>query len=98
MLKKLFTILFLLVGLSVSASDNFLNSIVISKTDGNTSVILRSDEITKIKREVDSNDEIVLTLKNTKQSSSLDTLYKNISDVNGLIIQNTGNDLKIFIP
>ena len=97
MLKKLFTILFLLVGLSVSASDNFLNSIVISKTDGNTSVILRSDEITKIKREVDSNDEIVLTLKNTKQSSSLDTLYKNISDVNGLIIQNTGNDLKIFI-
>ena len=97
MLKNLLTILFLLIGLSVSASDNFLNSIVISKADGNTSVILRSDEIAKIKREVSSNDEIVLTLKNMKQSNELDTLYKNISDVNGLIIQNIGNDLKLFI-
>lgn len=97
MLKRLFTILFLFAGLSVSASDNFLNSIVISKTDGNTSVILRSDEVAKIKREVESNDEIVLTLKNMKQSSGLDTLYKNISDVNGMIIQNSGSDLKIFI-
>jgi hypothetical protein len=97
MLKRLFTILFLFAGLSVSASDNFLNSIVISKADGNTSVILRSDEVAKIKREVESNDEIVLTLKNMKQSSGLDTLYKNISDVNGMIIQNSGSDLKIFI-
>lgn len=97
MLKRLFTVLFLFAGLSVSASDNFLNSIVISKTDGNTSVILRSDEVAKIKREVESNDEIVLTLKNMKQSSGLDTLYKNVSDVNGMIIQNSGSDLKIFI-
>ena len=97
MLKRLFTVLFLFAGLSVSASDNFLNSIVISKTDGNTSVILRSDEVTKMKREVESNDEIVLTLKNMKQSNGLDTLYKNISDVNGMIIQNSGSDLKIFI-
>ena len=97
MLKRLFTVLFLFAGLSVSASDNFLNSIVISKADGNTSVILRSDEVAKIKREVESNDEIVLTLKNMKQSNGLDTLYKNISDVNGMIIQNSGSDLKIFI-
>ena len=97
MLKRLFTILFLLAGLSVSASDNFLNSIVISKNDGNTSVILRSDEITKIKKDVESSDEVILTLKNMKQSVDIDTLYKNTSDVNGLIIQNVGNDLKIFI-
>ena len=97
MLKRLFTVLFLFAGLSVSASDNFLNSIVISKADGNTSVILRSDEVAKIKREVESNDEIVLTLKNMKQSNGLDTLYKNVSDVNGMIIQNSGSDLKIFI-
>ena len=97
MLKRLFTVLFLFAGLSVSASDNFLNSIVISKADGNTSVILHSDEVAKIKREVESNDEIVLTLKNMKQSNGLDTLYKNISDVNGMIIQNSGSDLKIFI-
>jgi hypothetical protein len=97
MLKRLFTILFLLAGLSVSASDNFLNSIVISKNDGNTSVILRSDEITKIKKDVETSDEVILTLKNIKQSVDIDTLYKNTSDVNGLIIQNVGNDLKIFI-
>ena len=97
MLKNLFTLLFLLVGLSVSASDNFLNSVVISRTDNLTSVILRTDEIVKIKKEIETPNNIILTLKNTKQSADISTLYKNISEVDSLIIQNRGNDLKLFI-
>ena len=97
MLKNILTLLFLSIGIMAQASDNFLNSVVISKNDGQTSVILRTDEITKIKRNVESSNEVVLTLKNIKQSDDIDTLYKNISDVNGLIIQSYGNDLKLYI-
>lgn len=97
MLKRILLILLLFIGLSVSAADNFLNSIVISKVDGNTSIILRTDSIAKVKRDVESVDSVVLTLKGVKQSTDIDTLYKNVSDVDGLIIQNMGNELKLYV-
>lgn len=97
MFRNLLTILFLLVGLSAVAGDNFLNSVVISNVDNKTSIILRSDNIAKVKRDIESTDEIVLTLKNIKQSNNIDMLYKNVSDVDGLIVQNSGNDLKLYI-
>ena len=98
MFKKILFTLILFTGLSAYAGDNFLNSVVIDNNDGDMSVILRSDEVTKVKKEVESTDKIILTLKGIAQSPSINTLYKNAKDVNGLIIQNEGNnDLKIYI-
>lgn len=98
MFKKILLTLFLFSGLSAFASENYLNSVVVSKNDGKTSIILRTDEITKVKKEVEAVDKIVVTLKGVTQSPALNTLYKNISDVNGLIIQSENNgELKIYV-
>ena len=98
MFKKILLTLILLTGVCAYASDNYLNSVIVSKTEDNTSIILRADEITKVKKEVVNPDRIIVTLKGITQAPSVDTLYKNISDVNGLVIQNEGNnEVKIYV-
>ena len=74
MLKKIFVTLILFAGLAAFAGENYLNSVVIENNDGLTSVILRSDHITKIKRDIESTDKIVLTLKGISQSPDINTL------------------------
>lgn len=98
MFKKFLLTLILFSGISVFASENYLNSVVVSQNDGKTSIILRSDEIAKVKKEVETADKIVVTLKGITQSPNINTLYKNIQDVNGLVIQSEGNnELKIYV-
>lgn len=98
MFKKILLLMTLFVGLAVSAADNSLSSVVISKVDGETSVVFRTDDIAKIKKEVISSDKIVLDLKGVTQADNITTLYKNVPDVGGLVIQNDGaNSLKVFI-
>lgn len=98
MFKKILLTVILFSGLAAFASDNYLNSVVISKNDGKTSIVLRSDEITKVKKEVESSDKVILTLKGIAQASDISTLYKNTSEISGLIIQNEGNnELKVFV-
>ena len=98
MLKKILLTLIIFTGMSAFAADNYLNSVVVSKEDGVSSIILRTDETAKVKKEIESADRVVLTLKGVSQSPSLNTLYKNTSDVSGMIIQNEGNnDLKIYV-
>ena len=98
MLKNLFVTLIILTGMSAFAGENYLNSVVISNNEGETSIVLRSDEVTKVKKEVEGTDKVVLTLKGISQSPAINTLYKNTSDINGLVIQNGVNkELKIYI-
>lgn len=98
MLKKILLTLIIFAGLSVHAADNYLNSVVIENNDGETSIVLRSDAVAKVKREVQASDKVILTIKGIAQSPDINTLYKNASNVNGLIIQNDGNnELKVYI-
>ena len=98
MFKKILLTLILISGFSAFSSENYLNSVVVSKNDGKTSIVLRTDEIAKVKKEVETSDKIVITLKGISQSPNINTLYKNVSDVYGLIIQNEStNELKIYI-
>ena len=97
MLKKILTLFVLIIGLCAFASDNFLSSVVIEENDGADYIVLRADSVAKIKKDTDGSDKLVITLKNVKQSQDVNTLYKNVSNIRGLIIQNDGNDLKIYI-
>lgn len=97
MFKNIILLFILLIGISVNASDNFLNTIVLENEGGTNSIILRSDEVTKVSKEIVNPDRIILTLKNINQSQDLSTLYKNLFDVSGLIVENSNNDLKIYI-
>lgn len=98
MLKKILLTFIILSGLSAFAADNFLNSVVIDNNDGSLSVVLRSDSPAKVKKDIAGQDSVVLTLNGITQSHDITALYKNASDVKGLVIQNTGTDeIKIFI-
>ncbi len=98
MLKRILLLIALFTNLTVSAAENYLNSVVISKTEDETSVILRTDNVSKVKKEIITSDKIILNLKSVTQAANITTLYKNVSDVNGLVIQNQGNNsLKIYI-
>ena len=97
MLKKFILTLIIFLGMSAYGADNYLNSIVFEQNDGGLEIVLRSDKITKLKREVEGSNRVILTLKNIKQASDINTLYKNVNDVNGLAVQSKNNDLKIFI-
>lgn len=98
MLKKFILILIVLIGIPAFANDNYLNSVVIDNADGNTSIVLRSDSVAKIKKSADSSDKMVLSLKGISQSPNISTLYKNSAKVDALTIQNDGNNgLKIYI-
>ncbi len=99
MLKKfLLTLILILAGVSAYATDNFLNSVVVDNVDGETSIVLRADEIAKVKREIESPNKIVINLKGIKQSPDINTMYKNTTKVKGLAIQSEkNNELKIYI-
>lgn len=99
MLKKiLLTLIIIMSGVSAFAGENFLNSLVIDNNDGVTSIILRSDDVAKLKREIESPDKIVINLKGIKQSPDITTLYKNTTKIKGLAIQSEkNNELKIYI-
>lgn len=98
MFRSILITLAIFMGLTAFAGENYLNSVVISKNDGETSIILRSDEVAKVKKEIVDLDKIILTLKGISQATDMNTLYKNTSDVSGLVIQNDGNNgLKIYV-
>ncbi len=98
MLKRIIVILILFLGMSAFAAENYLNSVVIETQDGNKTVILRSDFVAKVKKDIQGQNKLILTLKGIKQSADIDTLYKNTPDIDGLVIQKeNNNELKIYI-
>lgn len=98
MIRKFILLLLLLTGLSSYAAENYLNSVIIEKKDESYNVVLRSDDVVKVKKRVETPNRIELKLKNITQSPDLNTLYKNTSEVNALVIQNDGsNGLALYI-
>ena len=68
MLKKILLTLIIFTGLAAYAGENFLNTVVLENNDGAYSIVLRSDEVAKVKKDVEAPDKIVLTLKGISQS------------------------------
>ena len=87
------------MGASASfASQNFLNSVVFEKTDGQYNIVLRSDIPAKVKKSVQSNDKVTLTIKGITSANNINTIYKNVENINPLVVESTGdNELKLHI-
>jgi len=82
----------------VKATDNFLNAVVLEGVDNGYNIVLRSDMPAKVKKTIKSSDKIVLTLKGIAISNNVNTLYKNTSNANNIIVENAGNDeLNVYI-
>lgn len=84
--------------ISASAAENQLTTVVLDGSDNGYNIILRSDSLAKVKKSVQSKDKITLELKGITSTNTVNTLYKNTSAVNSLIVEKIGNDeLKIYI-
>lgn len=94
MKKLLLTIVaMILIGCgAVFAADNFLNTVILEKTDSGYNIILRSDAIASVKRTITSPNKIVLNIKGLTASDDITTLYRNTSSNNGIVVENIGNN------
>ncbi|MFI3301070.1 MAG: hypothetical protein R3Y28_06580 [Candidatus Gastranaerophilales bacterium] len=92
--KILFILLVMIINYNVaSANDlNFLNSVVLGQGENGYQIVLRADSLSKVKKTIEANDKIVLTLSNITTSNDTNTVYKDISDINGVIVENVGNN------
>ena len=100
MLKKFFISLFLIFATAIyaQASNNFLNSIILEKNLDGMKIVLRSDNITKVKKSVQSPDNIIITLNGITASSGFNAIYKNISDESNVVIENSdASSVKLYI-
>ena len=97
MIRGVITALILLVGSAGLCAENYLNTVVLSDNYGVPSVVLRTDNITKVKKSFDSGNRLVLTLKNTKQSNDINAVYSNISNTDGIIFENNNSDLNVYL-
>lgn len=92
------TILFIFAVNAVSAAGNFLNSVVLEGTENGYNVVLRSDARVKVKKSIKSNDSMVLTLRGITAADNINTLYKNTTSVNNIIVESAAPDeVKVYI-
>ena len=101
MLKKLLLLLTIITTVTMNlafANSNFLNSVVLERGEDGYNIILRSDNKAKVKKSFQSDDKITLTLNGITTSNDFNTMYKNTSEVNNIIVENTdSNTVKIYI-
>ena len=83
--------------LPACATDNNLNSVVLEGTEAGYNVILRADKVTKLKKTVTDENTLIIDLKNTTTSDSVDTRYINTKDVNNVVVEAKNNEVKIYI-
>ncbi len=100
-MKRLFLI-FLIVILNTSipafSAENYLNSVVLEGVDNTYNVVLRSDAPAKVKKSVKSADSMELTLKGVSAAGNVNTLYKNTTNANGIIVEKASNgEVKVYI-
>lgn len=100
-MKNIIFTLILTILLSVTpaiAADNNLNAVILEGTDKGYNITLRADKVASLKKSVQSDGTLVLNLKNTTTSESLDTRYVNTTNIDNLIVEAIGNnDVKIHI-
>ncbi len=93
-MKKVFLVLFisLFTAMSVLASDNVLQSVQIEPMGDSFNIVLVADNSVSIKKTVQAPNRIMLSLKGIRASKTLSTIYKNVSNVDNIIVEPFGVD------
>lgn len=93
-MKKVFLVLFisLFTALSVMAADNVLQSVQVEPAGDSFNIVLVSDSAVSVKKTVQAPNRILLTLKGIRASKTLSTVYKNVSNVDNIIVESFGVD------
>lgn len=93
-MKKVFLVLFvcLFMAMSVSASDNVLQSVQVEPLGDSFNIVLVSDSTVAVKKTVQAPNRILLSLRGIRASKTLSTVYKNVSNVDNIIVEPFGVD------
>ena len=93
------TLLFLgmfLSMLAVSAEENVLQSIEIVPVKDTYNIVLVADKAVDVKKTVKAPNQITLNMKDIRASKTLNTVYNNVSNVDTVMVEPTGNGVSIF--
>jgi hypothetical protein len=82
--------------LTVCAEENILQSIEIVPVKDTYNIVLTADKSVDVKKSVQADNKITLNLKGIKASKTLNTVYNNVSNVDTVMVENTGNGVSIF--
>lgn len=98
-MKKLFLILTILfIGLVAQASENYLQTIVLEGTDNGYNVILKADNVPKVRKQTKGHDTLILNVKGVATTDAVNAVYKNTDGINGLVVENLSKDeIKVYI-
>lgn len=93
MKKVLFIVLVsVFMAMSVMASDNVLQSVQVEPMGDSFNIVLVADNSTSVKKTIQSSNRILLSLKGIRASKTLSTVYKNVSNVDNIIVEPFGVD------
>lgn len=80
------------------AFDNSLSAVIIEGTAKGNNIVLRSDNIANLKKNMHADGTLEISIKNISTAINLDTKYINANGINNVVIENTGNnEVKIFV-
>ena len=82
--------------LTAFADENVLQSIEIEPVKDTFNILLVSDRAVDVKKTIESSNKIVLSMKDIRASKTLNTIYNNVSNVDSVLVEPSGNGIKIF--
>lgn len=93
-MKKVFLVVLISIftAISVNAADDVLQSVQIEPLNDSYNVVLVADNPVTVKKTVQAPNRIILSLKGIRASKTLNTVYKNVSNVDNVIVEPTGID------
>lgn len=94
----MFAIGFCLAGNNAFASDNVLQAIQVNGVKDSYNIVLKSDDVSEIKKTIQAPNKMMLTLKGIRASKTINTIYNNTSSVDSVVVEPIGDDgVKILI-
>ena len=78
------------------ATDNVLQTIEIEPVKDTYNILLVSDKAVDVRKTIQGNNKITLTLKDIRASKTLNTVYNNVSNVDTVLVEPQGNGISIF--
>ncbi len=97
MIKKALLFFGLLLSmLTVCAEDNVLQTIEIVPVKDTYNIVLTADKSVDVKKSVQASNKITLNMKGIRASKTLNTVYNNVSNVDTVMVDSTGNGISIF--
>lgn len=96
MKKALLFLGLLLSMLTVCAEENVLQTIEIVPVKDTYNIVLTADKSVDIKKTVQAPNKITLNMKGIRASKTLNTVYNNVSNVDTVMVEESGNGVSIF--